>query len=165
MTARTRKLAHFFSFFLLALLGSSALASEFYFGVSADAAFVIEGEAVLPGIAVVSPGVQLGVKNLLGPFGLRATTEYSVYPVPGLLEGALDMTFDLGTVIDPYAGIGIGVATLDGGSAGMGRVFAGLAPRLNASTGLFAEAMINAYADSSGEAYTLKVRGGVNLFF
>ena len=41
MIALNRKLA--LAVFLLALLSSSALASEFYFGVSADAAFILQG--------------------------------------------------------------------------------------------------------------------------
>lgn len=164
MTVPTRRLRLLVAAFLLLGL-SAASASEVYFGISGDVAFIIQGETIVPQVAVVSPGAQLGVRELLGPLGLRATAEYSVYPSTGLFEGALDLTLDLGTAVDPYAGVGIGIATLDGSAAGLARLFAGIAPRLSPATGLFGEALINAFADSAGQAYTLKARGGFNIYF
>lgn len=97
MTARTRKLA-FSLFLLLVSLGCHALARESYFGVGSDDAFVIQGEKVVPQVGMVSPGVQLGVKSLLGPFEHRTTTEHSVYKSVGLSEGALNRELSIWAV-------------------------------------------------------------------
>lgn len=86
-------------------------------------------------------------------------------PLSGLLEVGGDLLFNLGTVIDPYIGIGAGIATIYGGGLGMGRAFAGLTPRFGPNLGLFAEVMLNAYSDGVSEACTVRARGGVNFFF
>lgn len=157
-----------FVLFALALsFTGGALAQEAYFGVSGAAAYAfdVESETVITDTAIVSPGAQLGVRNLLGPFGLRLTAEYSVAPVTGLLEVGGDVLFNFGTVIDPYIGLGAGIATIEGGGLGIGRAFAGLSPRFGPNLGLFAEAVLTAFSDGVSEAFTVKARGGVNFFF
>jgi hypothetical protein len=158
-------------FFVAAILGlslwSGASAQEVYFGVSGDAAFIIQGEDVLTNMAILSPGAQLGVRNLLGPISLRATGEYSLSPqtLAGVLEVGADLLLNFGTVLDPYLGVGAGIATFGEGGAGMGRVLAGLGPRFSPNLGLFAEAAVNAFSNDEGELFTLKARGGINFFF
>lgn len=95
--------------------------------------------------------------------GLRATASYSVVPAAGLLELGGDLVLNFGTVVDPYLGLGAGVATFDGARLGIGRAFVGLGPRLT-NHGLFAEGSLNAYSDGVSEAHTVEARGGVNLF-
>lgn len=152
---------------LVLFVSSGVHAQEAYFGVSGTGAYAfdIATETVIADTAILSPGAQLGVRNLLGPFGLRLTGEYSVAPLSGLLEVGGDLLFNFGTVIDPYVGIGAGVAMVDGGGLGIGRAFGGIAPRFGPNLGLFAEAMLNAYSDGVSEAYTVRARGGVNFFF
>lgn len=148
-------------------LSSAALAQEPYFGLSGNIAYVfdIETETVDTDAFTVSPGAQLGVRNLLGPFGLRLTGEYSVYPSNGFLEVGGDLLFNVGTVLDPFVGIGVGLAGQGDANLGMARLFGGLAPRFSSSFGLFGEASLNAYSDGVSEAFAVKARGGVNFFF
>lgn len=143
------------------------LAQEAYFGLSGNVAYVfdIETETVDTDAFTVSPGAQLGVRNLLGPFGLRLTGEYSVNPSSGFLEVGGDLLFNVGTVIDPYVGIGVGLAGQGDASLGMARLFGGLAPRFGPAFGLFGEASLNAYSDGVSEAFAVKARGGINVFF
>ena len=152
---------------LTLLLSGIALAQEAYFGLTGNVAYVfdVDTETVDADAFTVSPGAQLGVKNLLGPFGLRLTGEYSVYPSSGFLEVGGDLLFNLGTVIDPYVGIGVGLANQGGASLGMARLFGGIAPRFGPTFGLFGEASLNAYSDGVSEAFAIKARGGINFFF
>jgi len=155
---------------LLALtlpLSGTALAQETYVGFSGNVAYVfdVETETVNTDALTVSPGAQLGVRNLLGPFGLRLTGEYGVYPSSGFLEVGGDLLFNVGTVIDPYVGIGVGLAGQGDANLGMARLFGGLAPRFGPTFGLFGEASLNAYSDGTSEAFAVKARGGVNFFF
>jgi hypothetical protein len=78
-------------------LSSAALARETYFGLSGNIAYVfnIDTETVDTDAFTVSPGAQLGVRNLLGPFGLRLTGEYSTYPSSGFLEVGGDLLFNV----------------------------------------------------------------------
>lgn len=156
---------------LLLTLGGSlfgaASASEAYFGLSGSVAYVfdIDTETVDTDVYTLSPGAQLGIRNLLGPFGLRATGEYSLYPSSGFLEVGGDLLLNLGTVIDPYIGIGVGFANQAQVTTGMARLIGGLAPRFGPNFGLFGEATLNAYSDGVNEAYAVKARGGLNVFF
>lgn len=145
----------------------ATLAQEAYLGLSGNVAYVfdIETETVNTDAFTGSPGAQLGLRNLLGPFGLRLTGEYSVYPSSGFLEVGGDLLFNLGTVIDPYAGIGVGFANQGSTTLGVARLFGGLAPRFGSSFGLFGEAALNAYSDGVAEAFAVKARGGINFFF
>lgn len=152
---------------LVLSLSSGALAQEAYFGLSGNIAYVfnIDTETVDTDAFTVSPGAQLGIRNLLGPFGLRLTGEYSVYPSSGFLEVGGDLLLNLGTVLDPYAGIGVGLAGQGDANLGMARLFGGLAPRFGPNLGLFGEASLNAYSDGVTEAFAVKARGGINVFF
>jgi len=155
---------------LIALLLPSsgvALAQGTYFGFSGNLAYVfdIETETVDTDAFTASPGVQLGIRNLLGPFGLRLTGEYSIYPSSGFLEVGGDLLFNVGTVIDPYVGIGVGLAGQGDANLGMARLFGGLAPRFGPNLGLFGEASLNAYSDGASEAFAVKARGGITFFF
>lgn len=149
------------------LFGFASAQQELYFGLSGNMAYAfnINTETVDTSAYTVAAGAQLGVRNLLGPFGLRATGEYTVFPASGFFEAGGDLIFNFGTLLDPYAGIGAGIGYQAGYTFGMGRALIGIAPRFSTSFGLFGEASLHAYVGSVGEAYVVKGRAGVNFYF
>ena len=151
---------------VMLLLGCVS-AQEIYFGLSGNMAYAfnIDTETVDTSGYSAAPGAQLGVRNLLGPFGLRATGEYTVYPADGFLEVGADLIFNLGTLLDPYLGLGAGLANSGEDTFGMGRALVGIAPRFSTGFGVFAEASLHAYVSDAAEAYVVKGRGGLNFYF
>lgn len=160
-----KRLLCFFAFILFA--GHASAQQELYFGLSGNMAYAfnINTETVDTSAYTVAAGAQLGVRNLLGPFGLRATGEYTVYPASGFFEAGGDLIFNFGTLLDPYAGIGAGIGYQSGYTFGMGRALVGIAPRFSTAFGLFGEASLHAYIGEVGEAYSVKGRAGVNFYY
>lgn len=112
-------------------------------------------------VTLLSLGGQVGVYNLAGPLGVRATVDATISPISGLFLLSGDLLFASGGDTNIYGGAGFGIIAGGGATAPLAKGFVGVEFPASEGLGIFVE-LDPHFAIQTGNFF-IGARAGVNF--